>query len=125
MSGKRFLLDTNAIIAMLKGNDNINSLLSDAEWIGISIISRLEFLSFSAVSEQDIELFESFMNRISVVDLADSDENLMQTIINLRQISNFKLPDAIIAGSALSNDAQLVTQDKQLLNNSSVDCICF
>jgi len=44
MRGERYLLDTNAIIALLQGNQQLIQLLQDAEWIGISIISQIEFL---------------------------------------------------------------------------------
>ncbi|WP_373527737.1 hypothetical protein [Nostoc sp.] len=38
MSGSRYLLDTNAIIALLQGNSQLLQLLQNADWIGISII---------------------------------------------------------------------------------------
>lgn len=46
MSGNRYLLDTNAIVALLQGNKRIIQLLLNANWIGISIISQIEFLVF-------------------------------------------------------------------------------
>lgn len=39
MSGNRYLLDTNAIIALLQKDSNLIQLLQDAEWSGISIIT--------------------------------------------------------------------------------------
>ena len=39
MNGRRYLLDTNAIITLLQQ-------LEDAEGVGISVISQLEFLVF-------------------------------------------------------------------------------
>ena len=38
MRGERYLLDTNGIIALLQGNQQLIQLLQDAEWIGISRI---------------------------------------------------------------------------------------
>ena len=43
----RYLLDTNAIVALLQGNLQLLQLLQNADWIGISIISQIEFLAFS------------------------------------------------------------------------------
>ena len=40
----RFLLDTNAVIALLRGNLQLNAVIANAEWVGISIITKLEFL---------------------------------------------------------------------------------
>jgi tRNA(fMet)-specific endonuclease VapC len=39
MNGNRYLLDTNAIIALLKGDFSLIKLLQDANWLGIFIIS--------------------------------------------------------------------------------------
>ncbi|UQB42422.1 hypothetical protein JX580_00460 [Thiomicrospira microaerophila] len=44
MSGKRYFFDTNAIVALLKGHPDVVSLAQSADFIGISVISRLEFL---------------------------------------------------------------------------------
>jgi len=47
MSGnRRFLLDTNAIVSLLAGNSHLADLLESAEYVGISIVSYLEFLAF-------------------------------------------------------------------------------
>ena len=59
MSGNRYLLDTNAIIALLKGDSNLIQLLRDAEWIGISVISHIEFLAFSGLTKADKQLFST------------------------------------------------------------------
>jgi tRNA(fMet)-specific endonuclease VapC len=41
MSGsRRYLLNTNEIVALLQGNVPLGQLLFDADWIGISVNSR-------------------------------------------------------------------------------------
>ncbi len=42
----RYLLDTNAVVALLQGHTGLAQHLADAEWVGISIITQLEFLAF-------------------------------------------------------------------------------
>ncbi|WP_017317962.1 PIN domain-containing protein [Mastigocladopsis repens] len=44
MSGKRYLLDTNVIVSLLQGSGALVTLLQNAEWVGISVISQIEFL---------------------------------------------------------------------------------
>ncbi|MDJ0596300.1 MAG: hypothetical protein QNJ72_41030 [Pleurocapsa sp. MO_226.B13] len=66
MSGNRYLLDTNAIIALLQKDSDLIQLLQDAEWIGISVISQIEFLAFSGLSKADIKLFLQFLQRVEV-----------------------------------------------------------
>lgn len=67
MSGNRYLLDTNAIIALLQKDSDLIQLLQDAEWIGISVISQIEFLAFSGLSKADIKLFQQFLQRVELI----------------------------------------------------------
>jgi predicted nucleic acid-binding protein len=57
----RYVLDTNAIVALLRGDYRLVELLSNASWIGISIISQIEFLAFSDLSQDDRNLFRHFV----------------------------------------------------------------
>ena len=109
--GVRLLLDTNAIIALLKGNVDLEKAAGAAEQIFISIVNELEFKSFSNLSLHDQELFEVFLSMINVLDLQSSDISLKNKIIEIRNTYRLKLPDAIIAASALVNNAVLVTAD--------------
>ncbi|MBN3876870.1 MULTISPECIES: type II toxin-antitoxin system VapC family toxin [unclassified Nostoc] len=113
MSGSRYLLDTNAIVALLQGNSKLLQLLQNADWIGISIISKIEFLAFSGLSQGDRQLFEQFIQRVEVVSLMADDTVLIEQIIQLRQQYRLKLPDAIIAAMALQATANLVTADRE------------
>jgi tRNA(fMet)-specific endonuclease VapC len=85
--------------------------LSSATWIGISIITELEFLSFSNLSQADKVLFEQLKNRIEVISLDTNASVLIQTICQVRQTHRLKLPDSIIAATALTNQATLLTND--------------
>lgn len=53
MSGKRYLLDTNAIVLLLQGSRALVTLLQNAEWVAISVINQIEFLAFSELNESD------------------------------------------------------------------------
>lgn len=114
MSGNRYLLDTNAIIALLKGDSNLIEMLRDAEWIGISVISHIEFLAFSGLTEADKQLFQQFLQRVEQIDLSSQNKLLIEEIISIRQQYRLKLPDAIIAAMARTKSAKLVTRDVQL-----------
>ncbi|MEH1852640.1 MAG: type II toxin-antitoxin system VapC family toxin [Nostoc sp.] len=113
MSGNRYVLDTNAIVALLQGNSQLIQLLQDADWIGVSVISQIEFLAFSGLSQEDCQLFEQFLQRVEVVNLVASDAVLIKKIIEIRQQYRLKLPDAIIAAMAIQNSASLVTADQE------------
>ena len=113
MSGNRYVLDTNPIVALLQGNSQLIQLLQDAHWIGVSVISKIEFLAFSGLSQEDRQLFEQFLQRVEVVNLVASDAVLIKKIIEVRQQYRLKLPDAIIAAMAIQNSASLVTADQE------------
>jgi predicted nucleic acid-binding protein len=69
MNGNRYLLYTNAIVALLQGNSQLIQLLQDADWIGVSVISQIEFLAFSGLSQADRRLFQQFVQRVEIVGL--------------------------------------------------------
>lgn len=113
MSGERLLLDTNAVVALLQGDVRLVQLLRQAEWIGISVISRIEFLVFSGLTESDRQLFQQFLQRVEVAGLAADDTALTEQIIAVRQQYRLKLPDAVIAAMAMRKDAALVTAERE------------
>ena len=60
MNGRRYFLDTNAIVQILSGNRELLALLMDAEYVATSVICELEFLSFPLLLEEDAALFSQF-----------------------------------------------------------------
>lgn len=112
MSGKRrYVLDTNALVSLLAGNRELSAQLQGAEYVGISIISYLEFLAFDGLSDNDRACFTSFCNRVDIVSLSHDDSKLMKLALELRSGYRLKLPDAIIGATARSRNALLITND--------------
>lgn len=107
----KLLLDTNSIIALLNENAEVIDAIDTADDIFISIINELEFKSFSNLSLNDMKLFDAFVAGVTVLDLQASNITLKSKIIEIRNIYKLKLPDAIIAASAIVNNAVLVTAD--------------
>lgn len=106
-----FILDTNAVVALLNGQTNLTNLLVQANWIGISIITELEFLSFPNLTANDQALFQQFKNRVEVINLDTTDTALLQEIVAIRRAYKVKLPDAIIAACTVQRGATLITND--------------
>ncbi|QOJ29976.1 MAG: type II toxin-antitoxin system VapC family toxin [Ignavibacteriales bacterium] len=123
MSGKRYLLDTNAIILLLRGSKELSKLLTSAEWVGISVVSKLEFLSFRDISQSDKNLFSNFLEKINVLGLHSHDQLLLDLIVRIRTEKSLKLPDAIIAATAINNQATLVSNDKSFSGVTSLNII--
>lgn len=120
MSGKRYLLDTNAMVCLLRGENALQQRLQSAEWVGISILSQIEFLAFPNLNENDRRIFQEFSDGVEVVGLGRTERALIDRIVSLRSQYQLKLPDAIIAATAVERDATLVTDDRQLRKLSAI-----
>ena len=123
MSGSRFLLDTNAIIQLFKGNGELSILLSAAGFVAMSVISELEYLSFSGLSSADKDLFADFKSAIETYGVPADDSGFSGMVVDARMKFGMKLPDAIIAATARVNGLTIVTADehfKQLSHTWSV-----
>ena len=120
MNGKRYFLDTNAIVQLLAGNRTLLELLNRADYVATSVICELEYFAFPDLPDEDKDLFEQFRVKVQVTDLCSDDVQLKEQILQLRSEKKLKLPDAIIAASAMSQNSVLLTEDKQLLNHPEV-----
>lgn len=87
----------------------------------MSVINVLEFSSFNGLSAHDRSLLSQLVARITVVDVAYGNNELMANIIELRQTRALKLPDAIVMASAALYKATVLTNDTQLLKLGQVD----
>ena len=120
MSGERYLLDTNAVVSLLRGDQALHQRLQQAEWVGISILSQIEFLAFPNLSVNDRGIFQQFADSVDVVGLDRHERSLIDRVVILRAQYRLKLPDAIIAATALDRTAVLITDDRQLQKLSAV-----
>ena len=125
MSGKRYLLYTNAVVALFQGNTQLMRRLQSAEWIGISKITQIEFLAFSGLNGKDKQLFNRFLQRVDVIGLDSEQRELIDLVIGLRQQYGVKLPDAIIAATAIKCEANLITADRQFQKVQELDVVNF
>ena len=103
MPGKRLLLDTNAVVALLQGHTGLATLTDSADWLGISVITALEFSGFAGLADTDRQLFAEFTKRVSVIDLTFTDQVQIDTINALRRSRALKLPDGVLARSPCRN----------------------
>ena len=111
MNGK-LLLDTNAVLGILKGWSSIAALLEPAEKeVCVSVITRMELLSFHGVTPEEEKQIRDFLDAVSIIPLNADVEN---TAIHLRRATRLKMPDAIVAASAIVSKAVLVTYDREL-----------
>ena len=100
--GQGYLIDTNTAIDYLGGllPANANELL-ETIFGQISIVTRIELLSWPNTTDEDIATLTFFINDCAVLHLS---ENIIIKTINIRKTHKLKLGDAIIAATALEFD---------------------
>ncbi|MCK5716471.1 MAG: type II toxin-antitoxin system VapC family toxin [Thiomargarita sp.] len=108
-----FLLDTNAVLDFLKGEDKIttifNTKLKDKNKF-VSEITRMELLGYPDITSEEEETIDQFL---SLVEILPCDEIVVKRVIQLRRMTKrLKLPDALIAATAIEYQLILVSRDK-------------
>jgi predicted nucleic acid-binding protein len=116
MSGiEKLVLDTNAVINLLDNKEKFHFLseaFPDNEKV-ISVITQIELLGYPDITEEVDELIRSFLDDIVII-LPDIE--IIETAIQIRRNKpTLKLPDAIIAASAIALNATLITNDNDIL----------
>ena len=120
MNGKRYLLDTNAVIQLHAGNPPLRKMVEDSDFLAISVISKLEFLSYPDLTEDEKIAFHELLEDLTVFDLTASDDALIQEAAAMRIDGGLKLPDAVIAATALINDCEVITNDAHFAHQKRV-----
>ena len=106
--GQKYLIDTNSLIdAQMKripekGLQFLAGVIN--EDFTVSFITYIEFLGYKDVSKAS----EEFISLASVIEI---DKPIMDACVSLRKTHKIKLPDAIIAATALVYDLVLISRN--------------
>ncbi len=113
---KNYILDTNILIYYFEGKISLDDIFKTATFIGISIVSYIEFLGYNKLSKEDIFKFHSFVKLITVIELPNlkTHSDFYDLIISNKRKYNIKLPDSLIVGQAIANNYILISNDSQL-----------
>jgi len=108
---KGYLLDSNVIIGYLAGKIPVTGMKAISEIVDktprISVISQIEILRFNDTPERETVL-NNFVNSSVIYSL---NPNIVKQTIALCKKIRIKLPDAIIAATALNENLILVTRN--------------
>jgi len=121
MNGHRFLADTNMLIMLVEGNDRVAELFDGCQ-IFTSFVSELELLSESGLLTKHIKKLEHLLNDCTVIDINLA---IKSKTIAIRRKHKIKLPDAIIAATAIILDLPLITADKGFKKVDGLTLILF
>ncbi|MCX7048343.1 MAG: type II toxin-antitoxin system VapC family toxin [Candidatus Sumerlaeota bacterium] len=105
----RYLLDTNVVLHFLGGR--LSDPLPAGEYC-ISVITEIELLSYPLLDEKAEKQIRTLISNFAILDLT---QEIKELTIQLRKNSVLKMPDAIIAASAIASNAELLTNDQRLL----------
>jgi predicted nucleic acid-binding protein len=117
MEQPQYLIDTNACIDYLskklpvEGMNFMNSVIDAVP--NVSVVTKIEVLGFNAPDEH-YQLLTNFMNDVTVLDLIST---VVDISIEIRRKYKTKLPDAIIAATAIVYGLVLITRNTSDFKN--------
>jgi predicted nucleic acid-binding protein len=121
MTGNKLLLDTNAVLYVLAGDETLAAFLNGKD-LYLSVISELELLSYKKLTQKEQKAINSFLAELKIENIS---EEIKKNTIQIRKSTNLKLPDCIIAATSIALNIPLVTSDKQLSNIKGFDIILY
>ena len=109
---ERYLIDTSGVIKYLNGTFPATGLslidgIVDSECI-LSFISEIELQVWNPANPDDITIYQSFVSNSTIIGI---DSDIIKETIRIRKSYKIKLPDAIIAATALVNDLTLIADN--------------
>ena len=108
-----YTLDTNSVIYYMEGDKEIVKLIRNSilakRTIYISVITEAELMSWPPLTEEEILIIEDNINIFSSLAV---DHKIARIASFLRRkYSSIKLPDAIIAATAIFTGTTLITRN--------------
>ena len=107
MSGSNFLVDTNFLIYLLNGRNTVTPYLNNNFFI--SEITEMEMLGVKGLTSEIYKIRAALIENCYLVTF---NSDIKEIAIRIKQQTTIKLPDAIVAASAMYMSLPLVTADK-------------
>lgn len=108
MSGNSFFLDTNALVYWVEGHPVLDRILA-SEDLHISVVTEMELLSNPHDDTSQLARKQELVSQFHLMELTTQ---IKEIAIDIRRRYRLKLPDAIIAASAIFRDFPLISADK-------------
>ncbi len=122
MSGHDLLLlDTNVFIYLLSGNELAARALVGKR-LYYSFITEIELLSRPGLDAAHQKLIRTMLGTCTKLTYSDQ---IGETAIEIRSTKSLKVPDAIIAATAIVHGLPVFTADKAFERVDAIQCILF
>jgi predicted nucleic acid-binding protein len=115
MAKVKYLLDTTTAIDLFKGLETakpIKTMLRHSK-VHISIVTRIEMLAYPHMTPEMEKRINIFLKSVKIIPLT---KKIEQNTILTRRSKRLKIPDAVIAASALAVKAVIISRDDHLLS---------
>lgn len=109
MNGAKYLLDTNIILYILSGDETLANHLH-RKTLYASFISEIELFGYKGLTVKEEKSISGFLAQFRIINV---DEAIKREAIALRKEYGLKLPDCILAATAITLQLTLITADKQ------------
>lgn len=116
MSGHNLLVDTNFLIYLLNGNLVITPYLNNHFFV--SEITEMEMLGVRNLSSTVLSIRKRLIENCFIVNF---NSDIKEIAIRIKQKSPIKLPDAIVAASAMYMGFPLITADSDFTKITGLD----
>jgi predicted nucleic acid-binding protein len=113
------LVDTNIVIYAIKGLKQVEPYLEEYDF-SISEITIIELLGVKEIDDFTLSIRKRFVNSCSIFPF---NSIIRENVIRLKQQYALKIPDAIIAASALHYDIPFLTADKEFKKIKELESI--
>jgi predicted nucleic acid-binding protein len=111
---QKFLIDTNIILGLFAGKIAISKLeILLKHNVSVSIVTYMETLGWQNITPKEIVDFNDFFSNTNIFQI---DYSIVEKTIALKQKLKIKLPDAIIAATAIVNNLTLATRNVKDFN---------
>lgn len=114
---ERYLIDTNVLSDFMNNSFSQNGMLFISNLIDdqpeISVITRLELLCWKTNFESEFWIKE-FISNTKIIPLS---EEVIENCVQIRRTTRIKLPDAIIAATALTFQYTIITNNTKDFEN--------
>lgn len=107
MSGVSVVSDTNPLIYLLSGSKRAAEYLNDKQ-VWISVISELELYGKKGLTKAEKSSIDLIIESCFIAELNHDIKSITKSLL---QRVNIKLPDAIVAATAIYLDLPLLTFD--------------
>ena len=111
-----FLLDTNFILGLLKATPEVLAIVEVRDLLAsscaYSAVTRMELLGYPNITPDEERLIADRLSKFTYLSISSEVDNLA---ITLRRTRKLKLPDALIAVTAIHHGLELLTLDEALL----------